>query len=383
MPDETALPETLRASYDFTTIDVPGSIATSVMQVNGGGEAVGTYRDPNIFDHVFVYENGTYTTLDVPGSSGTGGAPNAGINAAGVIAGNYYNGSEHGFTYANGTFATIDVPGATDTYVTGINNSGQLTGYYLGATGGGSSGAFIYFNGNFTTIPNGIYPAINNRGEIAGEYLSGGSEQGFTYENGTLSTFSAPGALTTHATALNDRGVVAGDYLGSDNAGHGFIYQNGGFATIDAPGATDTFVTGIDNHGDVVGWYTTDHAHGFIDIRGKITTVDVPGAVDTDILGINAQGQLVGLYYDSSGHQYGFIATPSEKPSGFAHDDVSELLKDFAQHIGVDDFAFDLPANGVNSGAGGGYPTDPTSGAGGSLNFGLPDGGAHAVPNHN
>ena len=77
----------------------------------------------------FVYSGGTYTTIDVPGSTS---AYVTGINASGVVAGDYTSGStEFGFVDSGGTYTTIDVAGSTDTYVEGINNSGQVTGYYL------------------------------------------------------------------------------------------------------------------------------------------------------------------------------------------------------------------------------------------------------------
>jgi PEP-CTERM motif len=78
--------------------------------------------------HVFVYSGGTYTAIDVPGSTRT---TVTGVNASGVVAGYYVKGStDYGFVDDGGSYATIDVSGSTNTYVEGVNNSGQLTGYY-------------------------------------------------------------------------------------------------------------------------------------------------------------------------------------------------------------------------------------------------------------
>jgi hypothetical protein len=35
-----------------------------------------------------------------------------------------------GFVYSDGTYSTIDVPDSIDTFVTGINASGEVRGYY-------------------------------------------------------------------------------------------------------------------------------------------------------------------------------------------------------------------------------------------------------------
>jgi hypothetical protein len=35
-----------------------------------------------------------------------------------------------GFVYSGGTYSTINVPGSLDTFATGINASGEVTGYY-------------------------------------------------------------------------------------------------------------------------------------------------------------------------------------------------------------------------------------------------------------
>jgi probable HAF family extracellular repeat protein len=44
-------------------------------------------------------------------------------------------GSVHGFLWDDGEFSTIDVPRATGTAVLGINNRGQMVGSYIDADG--------------------------------------------------------------------------------------------------------------------------------------------------------------------------------------------------------------------------------------------------------
>jgi hypothetical protein len=38
---------------------------------------------------------------------------------------------EHGFVYEKGVYTSIDVPGSTLTFVTGINQQGDIVGNYL------------------------------------------------------------------------------------------------------------------------------------------------------------------------------------------------------------------------------------------------------------
>jgi probable HAF family extracellular repeat protein len=42
----------------------------------------------------------------------------------------------HGFLKDGATYTTLEVPGATDTVASGINDFGQIVGYFYDATGG-------------------------------------------------------------------------------------------------------------------------------------------------------------------------------------------------------------------------------------------------------
>src|SRR5207244_6287421 len=83
----------------------------------------------------------TFTTIDVPGATGTGAARS---NAAGQIVGGYTDatGMAHGFLLDNGTFITIDFPSATGTTAFGINAPGQIVGIY-GDDGGNEHGLLL------------------------------------------------------------------------------------------------------------------------------------------------------------------------------------------------------------------------------------------------
>ena len=76
------------------------------------------------------------TTLDVPGSLSSSTTAD-GINDLGQIVGYYQDAARngHGFLYDQGNYTPLDVPGAYITYATGINASGQIVGYYGDAAG--------------------------------------------------------------------------------------------------------------------------------------------------------------------------------------------------------------------------------------------------------
>ena len=78
----------------------------------------------------------TFSTLEVPGSS-KASAVALGINASGQIVGSYGDaaGKYHGFLLDQGSYTTLDVPGSSATYAQGINDSGQIVGYYDDASG--------------------------------------------------------------------------------------------------------------------------------------------------------------------------------------------------------------------------------------------------------
>jgi hypothetical protein len=111
---------------------------------------------------------GTYTQFDVPGALAT---YVSGINTSGDIVGYWVdaNVNYHGFLLNGSTYTTIDYPGATYTYLYGINDLGQIVGV------AGTNIGFLYdvVTQTFTTItcPHAFFTlpyAINNAGTIAG-----------------------------------------------------------------------------------------------------------------------------------------------------------------------------------------------------------------------
>ena len=268
----------------------------------------------------------------------------------------------HGAALASPYSFTTIAASATDlvgTAVTGINNGGTITGYFVTQSG-----------------PAAVYNAFN------------GSAGG-----GSLTVIDNPAAVATGASGINDSGAIVGVYVDASFNGHGFVRSPGGvFTTTDPPGAAYAEAVGINNGGTIVGLHPhaatiagrrpvaqpwlRPHRRGLLDTRragrirlrdpagggsftlvdppgafaslmggindlGQFVTasafpdpasplgydssgflwtgsgyapIDVPGAFSTEPLGINDRGQITGLYLDDTGI-HGFVATPAPEPA--------------------------------------------------------------------
>jgi len=90
-----------------------------------------------------------FSTLDFPGATGTQAR---GINNAGQVVGFYYDasGEQHGFLKDSSGYTTIDYPGAVTVNLYGINNNGQILGVY--STGDNTIHGFIKSGSSYTTF---------------------------------------------------------------------------------------------------------------------------------------------------------------------------------------------------------------------------------------
>jgi hypothetical protein len=255
----------------------------------------------------------TFTTIHVPGSTYTTAT---GINDSGQIVGFYYVGSSnttHSFLLSGGIYTTIDVPGSTYTQAYGINDSGQVVGSY-GVGMGGLPRGFLLSGGSYTTlhVPGALqdYPrGINDSGQVVGYYVTFPSGyHGFLLSGGSYTTFDYPGADDTTPYGINASGQIVGDYDVGGGDPQSFLLSGGSYAPIDVPGSVYTRALGINDSGQVVGeYYDGNSFPGFLLTGGSYTTIDVPGSNGTTPYGINDFGLIVGQYF---GDGYGFLTSP-------------------------------------------------------------------------
>jgi probable HAF family extracellular repeat protein len=321
-------------AYTYTTVDDPlGPNGTYVTAINDSGQIAGYYYDigrraVDGTSHGFLYSGGSFTDINDPFAVGDGTFVTA-INASGQVAGDYSdsNGVYHGFVYSGGTFTDISDPLAgvgpfasgRGTFVTGINASGQVVGYYWSNLDQPlDQHGFVYSNGTFTDLgPSTVVAAVNASGQLAG-YYQGVTRHGFLYSSGNFTEISDPIAKEqgTVATAINDSGQVAGTYF-VGNTPLSFVYSNGIFTNFSDPLSGNSFVQAINNIGQVVGYtYVKNYGnHGFVYSNGIFTDTSDPFASPasngTYVTAINNAGQIAGHYLDGSGLAHGFLATPT------------------------------------------------------------------------
>jgi probable HAF family extracellular repeat protein len=271
-----------------------------------------------------------FTTIDVPGSAYTVAS---GINDAGQVVG-YYN--SHGFLLSNGTYTTLDATGSVVTQALGINNAGQIVGNYGDASG---THGFLLTGGSYTALdvprsfgsasfaPSGTSAnGINDSGQVVGGFQVPVSPRmgiytvgAFSLSGGVYTNISVPGTggtlLDSAASGINKYGQI----VGSVNTA-GFLLGDGNYTFIKVPGSLATGAGGINDAGQIVGGYAflqggvEGPVHGFLLSGDSYTTIDVPGASQTLPNGINNEGDIVGYYLDAAGHQHAFLAAPEPVP---------------------------------------------------------------------
>jgi len=272
---------------------------------------------------IFVQQSagaGSYTFTDIyyPGAKWTW--PN-GINDSGQVVGYYYDGNnDHGFIYTGGTLSPLDYPGATETELWGISNNGQIVGQWDDSSGGGT---FVRSSdGKFITIyPPGTPNGINNSGKVVGWYSDQAGHHGFVYSGGGYATIDYPGADSTGARGINDSNEVVGSWGKMFEPSHGFVLTGSNFTSIDYPNALATDAYGINNKGQVAGIYidTPNHCRGFVYSGGSFIPLDYPGSASlTWVNAINDNGDIVGAWCVDAECLtiHGFLASLSHSISG-------------------------------------------------------------------
>lgn len=219
----------------------PLSTQTTGNGINNAGQVVGAVGSSPVTQNGYVYSpNGTEQRITSQPSAPFGVIDKAyGINDLGQVVGTDLFNRHVAFVSQGGSMSFFQAPGAVATEARGINNAGEMVGFYS------------------TTAPQLQY---------VGLFSTAAPEHGFADINGQFSTIDVPGAVATDPAAVNLAGVIAGSYFDGAHW-HGFVDTAGQMQFINAPGAADTWVTGINDLGDLSGYFdtaTTPQAVGFI-----------------------------------------------------------------------------------------------------------------------
>lgn len=126
-------------SHRFVVVTVPGATSVTAAAINNSGDVAGFFTDAAGTTVGFFKDDGVITDLAVPGASMT---QPFGVNDHDEVVGAYQVGTgaaaaTHGFTWTRRFgFITVDDPnGVGATTVNGVNNSGDVVGFYTDGAG--------------------------------------------------------------------------------------------------------------------------------------------------------------------------------------------------------------------------------------------------------
>ncbi len=279
-------------TFSFTTLDNPADPTfNQLLGINDNGVIVGYYGSgaaghPNIGYEIAPPYN-AYTANMQPGLVQTQAT---GINNAGITTGfwsptNLGGGDANfgfvrqptgaNFTFISATDPLVGTAPAVDQALD-INNNSVAAGFYLDANGASHGYTYTLGTASYTTIKIGgatniAATGINDNGQVCGFFTSGKATTGFvrSANGGVITKFKVPNTNFTQLLGINNEGVAVGFYMDKAGATHGLYYTpaNGNWTTIDDPnGAGGTVVNGINNMNQLVGFYTdaAGNTHGML-----------------------------------------------------------------------------------------------------------------------
>ena len=235
---------------DFPTGSPAAPPVDQLLGINNHDVAVGFYTDANGNNHGYKYNINTkhfaaVTDPNAPAASLTAAA----INSGGDIAGFYTSpatGNTDGFLKYHGKFTDLAYPGASSTMALGVNDRDEVVG--VATVGSGSSAMMHGFtwtpDGGFVTVddPDGIgtttINGVNDEGDLVGFYVDG---------NGNTDGFAA--VPVTHKVKLSVN--LAPMPEGTVVIGNGAVQVNAWGLT---PGSSHTVLL----HGIAIGTLTAD-----------------------------------------------------------------------------------------------------------------------------
>jgi len=244
-------------------------------------------------------------------------------------------GSHQGTAYS---FRTIDDPkDFTFNQLLGINNSGEIAGYFgSGAQFHPNKGYVIppfsstFVNENFPGSVQTQVTGLNNRGVTVGFWSSmnnanlvndnhGFVDVGGHFRTADFPTGSPASPPVDQLLGVNDSDVAVGFYTDANGNNHGYEYSisSGRYSSVTDPNLPGTSLTAaaINDEGQVAGFYTNaaGNTDGFLKAHGQFIDLAVPGATSTMALGVNDRDEVVGVYAVGSGSSaamHGFTWTP-------------------------------------------------------------------------
>jgi probable HAF family extracellular repeat protein len=268
-------------------------------------------------------QNLAFTTIDFPGATLTNAQ---GINDQGEIVGFYTDsaGRTHGFLQRGGNIRSIDFPRADATQALGIGPTGDIVGTYQRPGEAGPIAGAIPIHGFLMTRRGGFFKVDypGHKYTIAQRILPDGTILGCYHDDDRMMSMFGMAVsrrgfeqiaepMSMHNGGTPDGQMIVGLYTDMvDNRPKAYIIRRGSFSPLEFPGATQTSAWDVNPTGLVVGVYRDAAGifHGFQYDGQTFGRVDVPGATATRVFGVNGHGDMVGAFVDASGRTHGFVA---------------------------------------------------------------------------
>ncbi len=211
------------------------------------------------------------------------------------------------------------------TWSGGLNDRGQVAGYYTAFGAGGAAlplHGYIWENGTLTDVIFGNHGFtrifdINELGVTTGAYLSD-DLFGFVFQNhafvrapnGNWLDLGTLGGRESRGLALNDRMQITGMARTPSDAHAGFFWESSsGMVDIGHLGGTFCSPEDINNHGQIVGQSNDALGQGrpFVWQSGSMIDLGTLGGTSGRAKGINDHGDVVGNALDLGGVQRAVI----------------------------------------------------------------------------
>ena len=318
-------------SFNVFEINIPGGTNISLYSINDSGYVAGVMRIGGT-DYNMIYDFNEVTIL--PFLSGYERGGDVFLNNNRQVGGTHFSttiNESRGFLYQNGTITNVGTLGGPFVNITGINNSGAMSG--IAVLGDPFQyHAVIYENGTLKdlgTIGHNFSRGldINNLGHVTGwsNVVPGENNiyHAFLYKEGQMLDLGTLGGDISTGYAVNDSDYVVGNsdnYTGSPQISSAFIwYGSGSMESLPViGGAITSIATDINNNNLIIGSCRVNSVSvPVIWIDGQVYRINdmiEPGFTIGEVKAINNKNQILCSYF-SSGDFHWVILDP--KKDGF------------------------------------------------------------------
>jgi hypothetical protein len=182
----------------ISVVNPLGPSFNQLLGVNDSNVAAGFYNDSGGASHGYITTlgSGTFTAIAPPSSFDAASVTASDINNAGIVSGFFTDaaGNVHGFLDNGGTFTQLDDPNGngTNTSAFGLNNVGDVVGSFVDASGETQGFVYDWLTNAWTTVSDPFASAnpafgvggttingVNDLGQLVGFYSDGTNVNGF------------------------------------------------------------------------------------------------------------------------------------------------------------------------------------------------------------